>query len=46
MATVKKVNVKDSLSKEIRRLEVAAQTPFEKARRRRRIEQSKQHKVS
>tara|TARA_R110002020_G_scaffold385026_1_gene596007 strand:+ start:436 stop:579 length:144 start_codon:yes stop_codon:yes gene_type:complete len=42
----KKPQRKDTLDGEIKRLDVAAQTPFEKARRRRRIHQSKQHKVS
>ena len=37
---------KDSLDKEIKRLDVAAQTPFEKSRRRRRIQQSKDRQVS
>ena len=36
----------DSLEKEIKRAEVAAQTPFEKGKRRKRIYQTKQHKVS
>jgi hypothetical protein len=34
---------KDSLDQEIKRLDVAAQTPFEKSKRRRRIWQSKKH---
>ena len=38
-----KKKTSDSLDKEIKRLDVAAQTPFEKARRRRRIWQSKKH---
>ena len=38
-----KKKTSDSLEKEIKRLDVAAQTPFEKARRRRRIWQSKKH---
>jgi len=42
----KKVPPKDTLDGEIKRLDVAAQTPFEKGRRRKRIWQSKQHKVS
>ena len=36
----------DNLEKGIKRLEVAAQTPFEKSRRRKRIQQSREHKVS
>jgi len=45
----KKISKGDSLgglSKETKKLEVAAQTPFEKSRRRKRIQQSKEHKVS
>ena len=38
-----KKKTSDTLDKEIKRLEVAAQTPFEKARRRRRIWQSRKH---
>ena len=38
-----KKKTSDSLDKEIKRLDIAAQTPFEKARRRRRIWQSKKH---
>ena len=38
-----KKKTSDSLDKEIKMLDVAAQTPFEKARRRRRIWQSKKH---
>ena len=38
-----KKKTSDSLDKEIKRLDVAAQPPFEKARRRRRIWQSKKH---
>ena len=45
MAKRKKRKV-DNFEKEIKRLEVAAQTPFEKSRRRKRIQQSKAHKVS
>jgi hypothetical protein len=45
MAMRKKRKV-DNLEKEIKRLEVAAQTPFEKSRRRKRIWQSRKHKVS
>jgi len=41
----KKVNT-DSLDEQIKLLDVASQTPFEKGKRRRRIWQSKQHKVS
>ena len=37
---------KDTLDGEIKRLDVASQTPFEKGKRRKRIYQSKQHKVS
>ena len=42
----KKPPSKDTLDGEIKRLDVASQTPFEKGRRRERIWQSKQHKVS
>jgi len=45
MAMRKKRKI-DNLEKEIKRLEVAAQTPFEKSRRRKRIQQSREHKVS
>ena len=38
-----KKKTSDTLDKEIKRLDVAAQTPFEKARRRRRIWQSRKH---
>ena len=42
----KKVLPKDSLDGEIKRLDVASQTPFEKGKRRKRIQQSRQNKVS
>jgi len=37
---------KDTLDVEIKRLDVASQTPFEKGKRRKRMQQSRQHKVS
>jgi len=42
----KKLYKKDTLDSEIKRLNVAAQTPFEKGKRRKRIQQSREHKVS
>ena len=42
----KKKVIADSLDDQIKLLDVASQTPFEKSRRRKRIHQSKQHKVS
>jgi len=42
----KKPQRKDTLDSEIKRLDVSSQTPFEKGKRRKRIYQSKQHKVS
>ena len=36
----------DSLDKEIKKLESAAQTPFEKGKRRKRMQQSRAHRVS
>ena len=47
MATLKKkLHKKDTLDGEIKRLDVASQTPFEKGKRRKRIQQSREHKVS
>jgi hypothetical protein len=36
----------DTLDKEIKKLESAAQTPFEKGKRRKRMQQSRAHRVS
>ena len=41
-----KGRLKDGLDKEIKKLESAAQTPFEKGKRRKRMQQSRAHRVS
>jgi len=41
-----KLRLKDGLDKEIKKLESAAQTPFEKGKRRKRMQQSRAHRVS
>jgi|TARA_R110000824_G_scaffold162874_1_gene338633 hypothetical protein len=46
MALGKKKVKADSLDEQIKLLDVAAQTPFEKGKRRKRIQQSRQNKVS